>query len=64
MATHAHLVGSIGLDTVDEVFSAAGIFERDFGIASQCGFAQGNTMEQVRERPRIHAGALGGAGAA
>jgi len=26
MARHVHLVGSIGLDTVEDVFTAAGIF--------------------------------------
>jgi hypothetical protein len=44
--------------------AAASKFVKNFGIATECGFARGKTTEQVRELLRIHAGVLASAAVA
>jgi hypothetical protein len=50
-----HLDGVVG---TKRRMAAAGKFVKNFGIATECGFARGKTTEQVRELLRIHAGVL------
>ncbi|MGA8766984.1 MAG: hypothetical protein WB559_08195 [Candidatus Acidiferrales bacterium] len=54
-------LGLVHLDGVTGTkrrMAAAGKIVKEFGIATECGFARGKTTEQVRELLRIHAGAL------